>query len=119
MFSDKRPKGYKMHTPWGRVQHKEILANGIVSVSTAGHGGIVLSAERQKQLINKGVEPNSNFLKSNQYWEEDCDWAIPFYHFADDIKPNMPKEQFDFTLDCAKKSIEYWHKGNNNPYTGM
>jgi hypothetical protein len=101
-----------MNTPWGSTQGQDTLAPGIVSVYTAGHGGIVLSPERQKQLLAKGVEPNSNFLKSNQYWEEDCDWAIPFYHFADDIKAynNMPVEQFDFTLKAAKESIEYWSK---------
>ena len=99
-----------MHSPWGHVQGYETLANGIISVWTAGHGGIRLSKERQKQLLLKGVKPNSNFLKSDQWWEEDCDWAIPFYHFADDISPNMPSEQFEFTLKAAKESIEYWSK---------
>ena len=102
-----------MQSPWGHVQGSEVLADGIVSVYTAGHGGIKLSAARQKQLLLKGVKSKSNFLKSDQWWEEDCDWAIPFYHFADDIKPNMPKEQFDFTLKAAKKSIEYWSKKEN------
>ena len=109
-----------MHTPWGHVQHKETLANGIISVSTASHGGIVLSQNRQKQLIEKGVKPNSNFLKSNKFWEEDCDWAIPFIHFADDIKAagHIPIDQFEFSLKCAKETIEYWHAGNNDPYAG-
>ena len=99
-------------TPWGQVQFQDILADGIISVSTASHGGIVLSSSRQRQLLNKGVASKSNFLKSNKYWEEDCDWAIPFFHFADDIKAagNIPIDQFEFTLEAAKKSIEYWSK---------
>lgn len=105
-----------MNTPWGLTQGSNILADGIVSVYTAGHGGIVLSAKRQKQLLAKGIEPSSNFLKSDKYWEEDCDWAIPFFHFADDIKAagHIPIDQFEFTLKAAKASIEYW---KNNPLT--
>jgi len=104
-----------MHTPWGSSQGHEVLADGIKSHYTAGHGGIQLSAARQKQLLLKGVKSKSNFLKSDQWWEEDCDWAIPFYHFADDIKKygTMPPEQFDFTLKAATKSIEYWSKKEN------
>lgn len=103
-------------TPWGEVQFQDILADGIISVSTASHGGIVLSEFRQRQLLAKGVKPKSNFLKSNKYWEEDCDWAIPFFHFADDIKAagKIPIDEFEFTLEAAKKSIEYWHKTGGN-----
>ena len=99
-----------MNTPWGQSQGSETLAIGITSVYTAGHGGIRLSKERQKQLVLKGVKPNSNFLRSNEWWEEDCDWAIPYFHFSDDIKSfgNTPIEHFNFTLQAAKKSIEYW-----------
>ena len=99
-------------TPWGEVDFQTILADGIISVSTPSHGGIVLSDYRQKQIIKKGVKPKSNFLKSDKYWEEDCDWAIPFFHFANDIKEygSMTAEQFDFTLKCAKESIEFWAK---------
>ena len=33
----------RMSTPWGRIQDYHIIADGVVSVSTAGHGGIWLS----------------------------------------------------------------------------
>ena len=99
-----------MNSPWGTVQGSETLADGITQVYTAGHGGIKLSPARQKQLLLKGVKSQSNFLKSDQWWEEDCDWAIPFVNFADDIKSfgTVTGEQFEFTLKAAKASIEYW-----------
>ena len=38
------------HTPWGPVQTFHKIDEGVVTVSTAGHGGIWLSAERTKEL---------------------------------------------------------------------
>ena len=35
-----------MHTPWGWSQDVEELAEGVLRVSTAGHGGLKLSRER-------------------------------------------------------------------------
>ena len=92
-------------SPWGGIQHQEVLADGIVAVSTASHGGIVLSAKRQRQLNYKG----KNFLNDNEFWEEDCDWAIPFVFFADEIKPSQDPEQFEITLKAAKETIKQYH----------
>ena len=39
-----------MSTPWGRIQDHHRIADGVVSVSTAGHGGIWLSDKRIAQL---------------------------------------------------------------------
>ena len=35
--------GTTMHTPWGPPQDVEELAEGVLRVSTAGHGGLQLS----------------------------------------------------------------------------
>ena len=100
------------NTPWGSVQGQDILADGIIQVYTAGHGGIVLSDSRQRQLLKKGVAPKSNWLGSNKYWEEDCDWAVPFFHFSNDIKAfgTIPADQFELTFKAAKKTIEHYNK---------
>ncbi len=37
-------------SPWGAVQQSEVIAEGIVRVQTASHGGILLSAERYAQV---------------------------------------------------------------------
>jgi len=64
-------------SPWGAVQQAERLAPGIHQVSTAGHGGIKLSPQR-----NRKVDPS---LRSADGWyEEDCDWAIPAITFPDE-----------------------------------
>lgn len=59
----------RAHTPWGASQGARIYADGVVSHSTAGHGGFKLSAERNRQ-----VDP---MLRSRGGWyEEDAEWAI-------------------------------------------
>ncbi|ARQ95423.1 hypothetical protein [Bradyrhizobium phage BDU-MI-1] len=55
-------------SPWGAIQDKRELAPGIWSVSTAGHGGIKLSRER-----NAGMP---DYMRNEGGWyEEDCEWA--------------------------------------------
>lgn len=101
----------RKHTPWGATQDAEVLAEGIISYSTAGHGGIWLSAGRQKQLEKKlnGLKCD-NFLSSTEWWEEDCDWSIPYYFFSEEIKNYGKAYKFDENLKSAKSIIESYHK---------
>lgn len=62
-----------MNTPWGPSQTVEQIAPGIVSVSTAGHGGFNLSPERWRELSDSFIF----FSYAGRYWlEEDCDVAL-------------------------------------------
>jgi len=100
------------HTPWGEVQGEEVMAEGIKVVYTASHGGIVLSDEKARKL--NGLK-SINFLGSSKYWEEDCDWAIPFVAFAEEIEAATPKVFFEKNLSAAIRTIEFHHKGVNIP----
>ena len=66
-----------METPWGSIQQYEIIADGLIQVSTAGHGGLWLSDERMKALP-KSYEP---FTGANRWAEEDEDMALVLQHF--------------------------------------
>lgn len=58
-----------MHTPWGSAQTQKILAPGIVSVSTASHGGIHVEKDLNKMI--------PEYMRTEDGWyEEDVDWAI-------------------------------------------
>ena len=70
-------------TPWGKPDHHEVLAPGIVSYTTPSHGGIHLDAERQAALPEGAAA--LNFLHSAEWWEEDLDWVVPYLLFAADI----------------------------------
>ena len=85
-------------TPWGTAQDSNVLADGIVSYSTAGHGGIWLSAARVRQLP-AGID---NFLHDLRWWEEDCDWVVPYILFADDIRSMGRAYRFEDNLATAK-----------------
>ena len=61
-----------MHTPWGPPQDIEELAEGVLRVSTAGHGGLVLTRERWNELpaAVRDTMMNATFA------EEDCEEPI-------------------------------------------
>ncbi|MEF0865062.1 hypothetical protein QDX27_14895 [Rhizobium sp. BR 318] len=63
-------------TPWGASQSATVYADGIVSHTTAGHGGFQLSSAR-----NARVHP---MLRADGGWyEEDAAWAVVALTFPD------------------------------------
>lgn len=69
-------------SPWGAVQYGRVLADGIISVSTSGHGGVRISSERLKQM------PATLRLGRRRWFEEDCEAALVGLAFADDLDLN-------------------------------
>ena len=61
-------------TPWGKVQTQREVTDGITWVSTAGHGGIVLSDARLREMPTK--YKGLNVYGQGRYFEEDCEWAL-------------------------------------------
>ena len=54
----------RRQTPWGMSDDEgRVLADGIISYSTPGHGGIWLSLSRRKEL-EKVIPSFHNFLDS-------------------------------------------------------
>ncbi|KKN75165.1 hypothetical protein LCGC14_0383240 [marine sediment metagenome] len=86
-----------MKTPWGESDSQDTLAPGIISYGTASHGGIWLSSERQDQLP-EGID---NFLHDLRWWEEDCDWVVPYILFKDDIEKYGQAYHFTEHLNAA------------------
>jgi hypothetical protein len=73
-----------MNTPWGQSDSVEMVADGIWDVGTPSHGGVKLSCKRQALLpANAKLH---NFFKTLAWWEEDCDWCVPFLVFRDEFK---------------------------------
>ena len=64
--------GTTMHTPWGYSQDIEELAEGVLRVSTAGHGGLQLSRERW-DAIPAAVR---DAMLTPTFAEEDCEEPI-------------------------------------------
>lgn len=69
-------------TPWGDPQTTEILAPGIVQFTTASHGGIWLSPERNAQVPRR--LKRRTFMRNGLrgWYEEDYDVEIVFGVFG-------------------------------------
>jgi hypothetical protein len=69
-----------IHNPWGTADHGKELAPGVVTLSTPGHGGFVLSPE-----MNAVIDPawRSGGEDSIGFYEEHQMWAIVAHTFPD------------------------------------
>ena len=95
-------------TPWGPSQGEKELAPGIISYFTASHGGIRLSPERQAAL--RAAQPAiRNFLGSLEWWEEDCDWSVPYLFFASDIAKHGKAYRYHKNMVAAARTVRQWH----------
>lgn len=106
------------NSPWGRVQHATILAPGIVSVSTSSHGGIHLDRAHQAALVRRfssawSEKPCGRFCEP--WYEEDCDWCIPWLMFDGEILAHLRAtgqswelDHFDANSTAALKTWRNW-----------
>lgn len=63
------------YSPWGLVQSATPLGPDAVLVSTPSHGGIRVSGRALSEI----PQPLRSTAYSQGGWfEEDCDWAIPY-----------------------------------------
>jgi hypothetical protein len=77
-MKDQRIVYQGMPTPWGTAQTASILAPGIGMVTTAGHGGVKLSRDRQAKI--------PDYMRCEGAWyEEDCECNIVFTVFLDEL----------------------------------
>ncbi len=71
-------------SPWGAVQHEAEIAPGITQVSTASHGGIFITPERNARV-------HGAWRRKGGWYEEDCDWAIVAITFPEHFQEPMPE----------------------------
>lgn len=90
-------------SPWGQVQHQEQLADGIIMVDTAGHGGIWLSPDRQRQLPDWAHKTASTYCPKPTWWEEDCEALVPMYVFFDEMPEWVQKHGKDKLAEWLKR----------------
>lgn len=93
------------HSPWGRIEFEEKIADGIYNVSTPGHGGLKLDAARNRRV-------NPVWRRAGGWYEEDCEWAIVALTFPDEVFPE-PESQ-----DRAHKYGKHWFPDEYSKVTG-
>jgi hypothetical protein len=75
-----------LQSPWGHVDGGAILADGIVSVYTASHGGIYVTTERLREMPPQFRGLN-RYSGGTNWFEEDCEWAIVCLAFPEEFRP--------------------------------
>lgn len=82
----------KTRTPWGPAQAVDFLAPGISQFFTSSHGGL-------KLLPKLNAQVHEAWRKKGGWYEEDCEYAIVYFHFAEELKlTDVQRQVADKTL---------------------
>lgn len=101
-------------SPWGRVQYGKEIFPGLISVGTAGHGGIFVVPAVRKLLPD--YFKKAAFNNNGAWYEEDCDWAIPVTWALHDA---VRDEKQDGLYQEAVKSLKTWNPDIYEKFFGV
>lgn len=94
---------------WGAVQTADQVLPGIWSVTTASHGGLILSLERRKAM------PDALGSDTSQY-EEDCEWALVILAFETEFQASS--NLTDAHVRTARDTVKCWNPDKYTAFTG-
>jgi hypothetical protein len=97
------------HSPWGAVDHSEVIISGMVRVHTPSHGGIYLSEERQRMLPAWAKKIPASYCSKPTWWEEDCEAIVPLYAFHDELPEGYTKFSRAQLLTWIKKTDYFFN----------
>jgi uncharacterized protein DUF7007 len=98
-----------MNTPWGISQNVETIGRGIHWVSTAGHGGLMVSAGVAEKILSAQAIKTAHPGKCGGYvcFEEDCSYAVAFF------------EHPEWKRHLDQKSVAEWQHSELDPDSYM
>lgn len=105
-------------TPWGAAQHVDKIARGISCVSTAGHGGMMVSKSLGDKILSVAAKKNAIDHAGYYCFEEDCDILVSMYellpHYKSELEAVFTRFQNLSIEDCRASLIESlsWHHVN-------
>jgi hypothetical protein len=93
-------------TPWGKRDHSQKVARGIMWYSTPSHGGYHLSQKRLEEM----PEPYKSFktFAGKGWYEEDCDWALVVLSFPEEFKKCYGEEKYQDVNNVAMNTLQVW-----------
>ena len=95
-------------TPWGPHDSCEQIAEGLFHVTTPSHGGVYLHPILQIQMPSFLRE--TNFSRGG-WFEEDCDWCIPYIVFEQEILKYGDDRSCEIIANGHHlKTFKGWHK---------
>lgn len=96
------------HTPWGAAQTADTIAEGITHVTTASHGGIHLSPDRNALVPDYMKLGTFQRQGAEGWYEEDCDWCIPAIIFENEFRTHAGFSGRD-CIAMARDTFKNWH----------
>jgi hypothetical protein len=110
----------EIDTPWGKPQTLDLVADGIFHVSTASHGGILVSPERLASMPDYMRKP----LYGGRFacYEEDCEWPMPVLVFEKDFRSFYEREgtkKAEDIFSIAKAILKNWQPNIYERYYGI
>lgn len=90
-------------SPWGRIDRKELIADGVWFISTPSHGGYFLSNDRLGAI---SADLSETFAGRGRvgWFEEDCDWAVVALTFPE----LFPAGALELARNIAKHFHPRW-----------
>lgn len=88
-------------SPWGIVEGEEQIAEGIIYVSTASHGGIWVARELLPRIQKEMRDYAKYWSGSSQWFEEDCAAQCVVVSFPE----YFPAEQVESAWDVVKRYV--------------
>jgi len=92
-------------SPWGAIQTVEPLGPDAAFVTTASHGGLRVSLTALARLP---VALRETPYSQNGWFEEDCDWALPYLALGlDAFEPDAARAPE--VHQAAVRNVQRWH----------
>ena len=81
-------------SPWGEIQTRETLCSGAYSISTAGHGGVMVRQELAGKEFRKAARDCGFVEGAWLCYEEDCDGPVALRELMDKKLYQAPVNQY-------------------------
>lgn len=101
-------------SPWGAVDSYDVIAPGIVSVSTPSHGGIKLDRARNAQV-------HPAFQNTDGWYEEDCEADIVVFTFPYQFinyARSQGRDTTPYEYEAVAESLRQWFPDEWETMTG-
>ena len=93
----------KLNTPWGQADQVDKIGDrGILHVSTPSHGGFYVPDELLA-LMPIQLQGSNSYSGRGNWFEEDCEWAIPVLAFPAEFPADYCKAAVE-TANCYAKN---------------
>jgi hypothetical protein len=94
----------RVYSPWGEIQESYKIAPGVQWVTTASHGGLMVSEAKARKELSAAAYKLGDKYQGWLCYEEDAQFVIPFYENPEWESSLVSKAGGKVTTPVAKES---------------